>query len=95
MLNLDTHILVALLSGDLSTAELELLTSHPLAISDMVLWELAKLVELGRLNFDFDDAHFGAFLHSCTIFPMTLIQAGSISALIVFPPSSTPCYRRM
>ena len=72
MLNLDTHVLVALLNGDLSTAELALLTSQPLAISDIVLWELAKLMELRRLEFDLDDVGFRGFLRSNTIFPITI-----------------------
>ena len=72
MLNLDTHVLVALLSGDLSTAESELLMSQPLAISDIVLWELAKLVELRRLRFDLADMEFRAFLRACTIFPISI-----------------------
>jgi PIN domain nuclease of toxin-antitoxin system len=72
MLNLDTHILVALLSADVSAAEAELLISQPLAISDIVLWELAKLVELRRLEFALDDVDFRAFLRSCTIFPITI-----------------------
>ena len=72
MLNLDTHMVVALLSGDLSASELELLTSHPLAISDILLWELAKLVELRRLEFDFDDLEFRTFVRSSTVFPITL-----------------------
>jgi PIN domain nuclease of toxin-antitoxin system len=72
MLNLDTHIVVGLLSGELSVAESRLLTSDSLAISDIVLWELAKLVELGRLEFDFEDVQFRDFLRSATIFPITL-----------------------
>jgi PIN domain nuclease of toxin-antitoxin system len=72
MLNLDTHIVVALLSGDLSAPELNLITAEPLAISDIVLWELAKLVELRRLDFDLDDPEFRAFLRTSTIFPITV-----------------------
>jgi len=72
MLNLDTHIVVALLSGDLSATESSLLASQPLAISDIVLWELAKLAEIGRLEFDFDHPEFRAFLRNTTIFPITL-----------------------
>jgi PIN domain nuclease of toxin-antitoxin system len=72
MLNLDTHIVVALLSGELSTDEFDLVTAEPLAISDIVLWELAKLVELRRLDFDLRDADFLGFLRSTTIFPTTL-----------------------
>ena len=50
MLNLDTHILVALLKGELSDEERSLILSAQLAISDIVLWEIAKLVQLGRLH---------------------------------------------
>jgi PIN domain nuclease of toxin-antitoxin system len=72
MLNLDTHIVVALLNGDLSPAELALVETEPLAISDIVLWEMAKLVELSRLEFDFDDVGFRTFLRTATIFPITI-----------------------
>ena len=44
MLNLDTHMLVALVTGDVSPAELACVVNQPLAISDIVLWELAILV---------------------------------------------------
>ena len=37
-----------------------------------MLWELAKLVELRRLDFDFDDVEFRAFLRNSTIFPITV-----------------------
>jgi PIN domain nuclease of toxin-antitoxin system len=71
MLNLDTHILVALLSGELRAAEFDLLKTGQFAISDIVLWELAKLVELRRLDFDFDDPEFYRFLRICTVLPIT------------------------
>src|SRR5262245_48147057 len=70
MLNLGTHIVVALLSGELSSDELELVTS--IGISDIVLWELAKLVELRRLDFDLRDADFLAFLRSIAVFPISI-----------------------
>ena len=72
MLNLDTHIVVALLDGDLRKTEEQRIVSDTLAISGIVLWELAKLVQLGRLEFDFDAAEFRAFLLTATIFPITL-----------------------
>ena len=72
MLNLDTHIVVALLSGTLTDTERELVIAEPLAVSDIVLWELAKLVELGRVDLDLDDPQLQAFLRSVTIFPITL-----------------------
>ena len=42
MLNLDTHMVVAMLGGELSSAELDLLMPQPLAISDIVLWGIAE-----------------------------------------------------
>jgi PIN domain nuclease of toxin-antitoxin system len=71
MLNLDTHVVVALLSGDLSKAERHLIANDSLAISDVVLWELAKLVQLRRLELDFEDAGFAAFHRSVTVFPIS------------------------
>jgi PIN domain nuclease of toxin-antitoxin system len=58
MLNLDTHILVALLAGTLSAEEAALVADEPLAISDIVLWEMAKLVQLGRLEMDLESATY-------------------------------------
>jgi PIN domain nuclease of toxin-antitoxin system len=72
MLNLDTHVVVSLLNGDLSKQEHHLIVGDSLAISDIVLWELAKLVQLRRLEIDFDDTAFTAFLRSVTMFPITM-----------------------
>jgi len=72
MLTLDTHIVVALLDGDLTERERELVTNDSLAISDIVVWELAKLVELGRLGLDLEDVEFRMFLRSVTILPITI-----------------------
>ena len=55
MLNLDTHILVHALAGDLRKGERKLLAENNWGISAIVLWELAKLVQLGRLDLDLED----------------------------------------
>ena len=72
MLNLDTHILVALITGDVSRTELACAVSQPLAISDIVLWELAMLVERGRLTMDLESPEFRAWLGHLTVFPISL-----------------------
>ena len=72
MLTLDTHIVVALLDGDLTERERELVTNDSLAISDIVVWELAKLVEVGRLGLDLEDVEFRMFLQSVTVLPITI-----------------------
>lgn len=71
MLNLDTHMVVALLDGSLKPSEQKLVVADTLGISDIVLWELAKLVELRRLELDFDSNEFHAFVRAVTIFPIT------------------------
>jgi PIN domain nuclease of toxin-antitoxin system len=72
MLNLDTHIVVALLDGSLNGNEETLISVEPLAISSIVLWELAKLVQLRRLKLDFDSPEFRDFLRHLTIIPINL-----------------------
>jgi PIN domain nuclease of toxin-antitoxin system len=72
MLNLDTHIAVSLLNGDLSDSEEQLIIGDFLATSDIVLWELSKLVSLKRLDMDLAAAAFTRFLRSTIVFPITI-----------------------
>ena len=72
MLNLDTHILVLFLAGELNPAEHRCVVREELAISDIVLWELAKLVQMRRLALDLDDTSFRSFLQTLTVLPVTL-----------------------
>ncbi len=72
MLNLDTHILVALLAGDLKLREEQLVLDQELAISDIVLWELAKLVQLGRLRMDLESLSFRKALARLTVIPISM-----------------------
>jgi PIN domain nuclease of toxin-antitoxin system len=71
MLNLDTHMLVHLFTGEVSELEYRVAVSHPLAISDVVFWELAKLMQRGRLEMDVASPEFHAWLQSLTVFPIT------------------------
>ncbi|MEP6944346.1 MAG: type II toxin-antitoxin system VapC family toxin [Acidobacteriota bacterium] len=81
MLNLDTHILVAALGGDLTERERVLVTNDSLAVSDIVLWELAKLVQLGRLELDMDSVAFRRSLRHLLIIPITIQIARQSTAL--------------
>ena len=72
MLNLDTHIAVALLDGSLNDREAALVSNEPLLISAIVLWELAKLVQLNRLALDFESSEFRTFLRTVTVIPLNL-----------------------
>ncbi|MFT3743145.1 MAG: type II toxin-antitoxin system VapC family toxin [Pyrinomonadaceae bacterium] len=75
MLNLDTHILVKMLAGDLTPGESDLILNEDLAISDIVFWELSKLVQLGRIQIDLDSVLFRRALRSLTVIPVSLAIA--------------------
>jgi PIN domain nuclease of toxin-antitoxin system len=46
--------------------------SQPLAISDLVLWELAMPVRRGRIQIELDGSEFPAWLPHVTVFPISL-----------------------
>jgi len=71
MLNLDTHVLLSTLSGTLSVRERGLIHAQRLAISDIVLWEIAKLAQLGRIDFDFQSPIFRRVMRQLTVYPIT------------------------
>jgi PIN domain nuclease of toxin-antitoxin system len=61
MLNLDTHILIKAFEGNLITYERNVLTADPeWSISAIVLWEIAKLHQLGRIAYGLDHATFAS-----------------------------------
>jgi len=72
MLNLDTHILLYALNGDLTPKERQALAAQPWSISAIVLWEIAKLAELGRIEVDLDDAELTRVLSRIHTWPITL-----------------------
>ena len=72
MLNLDTHMLVALITGDVTPAELACAAHQSLAISDIVLWELAMLVRKNRLKMDLESPEFRTWLRHLTVIPISL-----------------------
>ena len=75
MLNLDTHILVHALSGDLRKGERELLAENNWGISAIVHWELAKLVQLGRLDLDLEDREVQSILRRIHVWPIDIAVA--------------------
>ncbi len=81
MLNLDTHILLATVNDELKRGEEDLIRGDDLAISDIVLWELAKLVQLNRIRLDLDSTVFRRVLRQLTVFPITLEIARQSAAL--------------
>ena len=81
MLNLDTHILIHALRGDLDPRELELLSASAWGVAAIVLWELAKLVQLGRLDVDLDDPEVDAVLAGLHVWPLDLAIAKASTRL--------------
>ncbi len=72
MLNLDTHMLILAFSGGLRPAEERLLTARQWSISAIVLWELAKLSQLGRIDLDLNDREVVRTLTSIRVWPIDL-----------------------
>ena len=72
MLNLDTHILIDALQGSLSKREHHLLAEEPWSISAIVLWEIARLVQLKRVDVDVASVDFGRALSRVRIWPLDL-----------------------
>jgi len=81
MLNLDTHILIYAFSGDLTSHERKLLSSQQWSISAIVLWELAKLAQLGRIDLDIDMHEFRRFLAPVQVWPLTYAICASMRKL--------------
>jgi PIN domain nuclease of toxin-antitoxin system len=81
VLNLDTHILIHALAGDLTPAERALLGSHRWSISAIALWEIAKLAQLGRIEVNLDDPSVSRALGSIHIWPLTIEVARASTKL--------------
>ena len=75
MLNLDTHILVFALNGELRPSEQALLARNRWSVSTVVLWELAKLIDLGRIDVDLDDRDVSRVLNRVHIWPLDIAVA--------------------
>ena len=71
MLNLDTHVLVFALAGALNQEEQTLLSENPWSISAIVLWELSKLVQLGRIELDLEQPKIERTLRRIHTWPLT------------------------
>jgi PIN domain nuclease of toxin-antitoxin system len=71
MLNLDTHVLLHAVAGRPSPAELRLLENDQWSISAIVLWEIAKLAQLGRIDVDLDDTAVVRTLARIHVWPIT------------------------
>lgn len=82
MLNLDTHILIKAFEGSLSPRERNVLTADPeWSISAIVLWEIAKLHQLGRLVYGLDHETFAAAVDRVHLWPITRQVCLNVQAL--------------
>lgn len=81
MLNLDTHILIFALTDRLRRNEKELLSKDRWGISAIVLWEIAKLFELGRIEVDLEDRDFLRTLSKIHVWPLDLAVCQQLRAL--------------
>ena len=71
MLNVDTHVLLYAVTGALKPREKRLLSADRWSISAIVLWEIAKLAELGRIAVDLDDPDVVRVLARVFVWPLT------------------------
>ena len=72
MLNLDTHVLIHAMTGEVTAREGRILRTARWGISAIVLWEFAKLAELRRIELDLDDPELDRFLANVHVWPLTL-----------------------
>lgn len=72
MPNLDTHILIFAVNGALRPAERRLLAKDRWSISAIVLWEIAKLARLGRIEMELDDRDVARVLNRVHVWPIDL-----------------------
>jgi PIN domain nuclease of toxin-antitoxin system len=83
MLNLDTHVLLHALGGRLTPRERRLLEVDAWSISGIVLWEIAKLAQHGRIELDLDDVELTRVLARVHVWPLTLEVCREVANLDV------------
>ena len=81
MVNLDTHILIFALGGELRPQERSLLSASRWSVSAIVLWEMAKLIQLGRLDMSLDDREVVRILSRLHVWPIDLAVARASTRL--------------
>ena len=71
MLNLDTHVFLHAVAGRLAPHEDRLLRGDRWSVSAIVLWEIAKLAQLGRIQVDLVDPDVIRVLSAVQVWPLT------------------------
>jgi len=77
MLNLDTHVLLHAIGGRLTPREDRLLRGDRWSISGIVLWEIAKLAQLKRIELDLQSPDVVRVLSAVHVWPISveIVQA--------------------
>jgi PIN domain nuclease of toxin-antitoxin system len=82
MLNLDTHILIRAIEDKLRPSERAVVVKDPeWSISAIVLWEIAKLHQLGRIRYGLDYRPLAAMLERLSVWPVSVEICCNISRL--------------
>ncbi len=81
MLNLDTHILVRAVEGALTPAEGVELSRQRWGISAIVLWEIAKLAQKGRIAINLETPELVQLLRHVQIWPIDLEVCRALAQL--------------
>lgn len=81
MLNLDTHILLHALLGAVTRREKTILARNHWGISSIVLWEIAKLHQRGRITLALDSPLLVRALASIEIWPLSREVCLNLAAL--------------
>lgn len=71
MLNLDTHIVVKSLVGELRPHEVTLIANDECGICPIVMWEIQMLADRGRINIDLDHPVMVDALRRLHIWPIS------------------------
>lgn len=71
MLNLDTHVLLFALEGQLKRREMTVLAHYRWGISSIVLWEIAKLHQRGRIALGLESPQLTRALGRIHIWPLS------------------------
>ena len=81
MLNLDTHVLIFAFTGQLRAREKALLSKESWGISAIVLWEIAKLFELGRIVVDLEAPEVMRSLSLVHVWPIDILLCQQLRRL--------------
>jgi PIN domain nuclease of toxin-antitoxin system len=72
MLNLDTHIVLFMLTDNLTRHEQTLVEEETCGISQIVLWEIANLSLLGRINMSLEDQDLAELVEELREWPVSM-----------------------